>query len=83
MSNLDTPIKGIYAKYSTGEGKLSPKNVRGLKKVEILSLLDEQKKEIDDVLKNNDFSTLYKIVNLSSEYLSPLKKKEISYAVEK
>lgn len=86
LRELDTVISAINRKYSLGP--LSPDVVGKLTKFEVLSLLDKRNKEIniklnggtDDkglIVKAHPESTIWKILNLSSEYLNPIIKKRV------
>lgn len=76
LRNLDIKISNINRNYSNGP--LSPDNVKKLEKIEILTYLSQKQKEIDNVLNQSVAKTLYKIQNLSTEYVSPLVKRKLS-----
>jgi hypothetical protein len=75
LRSLDILISDINRRYSNG--KLSPMNVKKLTKIEILELLDSKKNEIDGVIRNSRVETLYRALNLSTEYISPITKKKL------
>lgn len=81
LSDLDTDIKRIFSKYTTGDGTLSPREVGKKKKVEILEAIEDQNSEIKAILDKSKYKTLHKIINLTSEYITPLKKKKIQYLI--
>lgn len=75
LRELATSIKNINRTYSIGV--LSPDNVRKLNKIEILKYLDQKNKEINLLIKDSPVSTLYKLENLSTEYINPITKKKL------
>lgn len=75
LRNLFDKIKDINRRYSTGI--LSPNNVKNLNKIEILTQLQLKQTEISDLITQSEVGTLYKILNLSSEYVSPIVKKRL------
>lgn len=87
LRELDTKISAINRSYSLG--KLSPENVRNLKKLEILKLLDERNSKIEiilnggkdeygNIVKAHPESIIWKILNLSTEFVSPIIKRRLS-----
>ncbi len=80
LRNLTVLVKDINRKYSTG--KLSPTAVQSLKKIEILALIDKRNDEINSFIEKSSEKTLYKIFQLSSEYLSPITKRRIQKLVD-
>lgn len=91
LRELDTAISTINRKYSLGS--LSPDRVRHLNKLEVLTELDKRDKEIRFLLDGNtsgsgdyyeghEESTLWKILNLSSEFISPIIKRRLSLLAE-
>lgn len=92
LRELDTSISSINRRYSLGP--LSPDNVKGLKKIEILNILEEKNREISFLLNGGHDSsnvlqpphksaTLWKILSLSSEYVSPIIKRRLNLLAEK
>lgn len=79
LRELERSINAINDEYS--KGVLSPESVRNLKKSKRLELIDERDDKISDLKKKSKAGILYGILNLSSEYISPVKKKEISLLV--
>lgn len=75
LRELATSIKNLNRSYSTGV--LSPEKVIKLSKIEILKHLDQKNKEITALINNSSVSTLYKLENLSTEYISPITKKKL------
>lgn len=75
LRNLDTKVKDINRKFSTGI--LSPTNVRKLTKIEILTELERKNTEINNIVTTSGVAMLYKIMHLSSEYISPITKKRL------
>lgn len=78
---LESKIRAINFDYS--EGKLSPANGKKLNKIERLRLIDERDNKISSLIVDSSAGTLYRVINLSSEYISPIKKKKISLWVQK
>jgi hypothetical protein len=81
LQDLETKISRINGEYSGKDGPLSAINVKDLKKVKILQLLEERKIKIDTTINASKFGTLFKILSLSSEYVSPLRKRFINKQV--
>lgn len=75
LRNLCDNIKDINRKYSTGT--LSPAEVKKLNKIEILQELQSKKTEIDQKVDQASCGTIYRILTLSSEYVSPITKKRL------
>lgn len=75
LRELATKIRNINRDYS--QGVLSPENVKMLTKIDTLKLLDERSNKVNDLIKNSKHCTLYKLENLSSEYISPSTKKKL------
>jgi hypothetical protein len=91
LRELDTAISTINRKYSLGT--LAPDKVRYLNKLEVLTELDKRNREIQILLtggvdengRNNaphEESTLWRILNLSSEHISPIIKRRLSLLAE-
>lgn len=91
LRELDTAISAINRKYSLGV--LSPDRVGHLTKLEVLSELDKRNSEIllllDGGLNEKGIkspphkeATLWRILNLSSEYISPIIKKRLNLLAE-
>lgn len=76
LRDLALDIKSINFQYSTGP--LSPERVKKLSKIEILTLIDERNLIINKKINSNKFGKIYRTMNLSSEYISPITKKKIS-----
>lgn len=87
LRELDTAISAINRKYSLGV--LSPERVGLLTKLEVLAELDKRNSEVQVLLdgtidKNNNIikphkeATLWRILNLSSEYISPVIKRRLN-----
>jgi hypothetical protein len=81
LQDLETNISSINNKYSGKEGPLSSINVKDLKKIRVLELLEERKEKIDAAINASPYGTLFKIFSLSSEYVSPLRKRYINKQV--
>lgn len=80
LRDLESNIRKINFQYS--EGVLSPLSINSLTKIGRLKAIDERNTKISDLIKNSKFGILYKILNLSSEYISPIKKKKIQFWVD-
>lgn len=76
LRDLALSIKSINFKYSTTV--LSPGNVKKLNKIEILRHIDERNSEINSIILKSKYGLLYKIMNLSTEYINPIQKKRIT-----
>lgn len=76
LRNLESSIRGINFKAS--EGALSPTNVKKLTKIERLQAINLRDDEIASTITKSRVGNLFKITTLSSEYISPVKKKKIS-----
>lgn len=81
LRDLESRIRGINFRYS--EGDLSPKEVKKLTKIERLKKINERDDEIAKEITKTSIGKLYKAANLSSEYISPVKKKKINLWVQK
>lgn len=85
LRDLQAKIRNINFKYS--EGDLSPQKVKALTKIEKLMLITKRDDEVSAEIQKSKAGTLFKILNLSSEYISPINKKRISlwvrYEVDK
>lgn len=75
LRELATSIKNINRLYSTGV--LSPDKIINLNKIEILKFLDKKNREIESLVNNSSVSILYKLENLSTEYINPITKKKL------
>lgn len=80
LRDLDAKIRKINFEYS--EGVLSSREVKKLTKIERLSKIDERDSKIKECVNNSKFGTLYSILKLSTEYISPVKKKKIQIWVD-
>lgn len=76
LRNLETQIRNIN--YSFSQGVLSPDNVKTLTRIERLQEIDKRDDAITTAIIGSPVGDLYKALNLSSEYISPVKKKQIS-----
>lgn len=76
LRSLETNVKTEFRKYSTG--KLAPENVRSLTKLEILKLIDERDRNVNVLLQESNAGVLFRIMSLTSEYLSPMEKRKLN-----
>lgn len=76
LRELERNINAVNDKYS--KGVLSPDSVKKLSKAARLNHIDERNNEISVLKKKSKAGILYGLLNLSSEYISPIKKKKIS-----
>lgn len=76
LRDLQAKIRAINFKYS--EGVLSPLKIKELTKISKLQLIFERDEEISILITKSKAGILYKLLNLSSEYISPVSKKKIS-----
>lgn len=86
LRELDVALSEINRSYSLGS--LSPINVKQLTKLEVLEKMKERDDKIDLILNgginengmkisSHPESTIWKILNLSSEYIDPLTKRKV------
>lgn len=80
LRDLESKIKLINFKYT--EGDLSFNEIKKLTKIERLIRIDKRDDEISSVISKSPVSLLYKALNLTSEYISPIKKKKIALWVQ-
>lgn len=80
LRELETKIRSINFEYS--QGILSPLKVKELTKIERLKEIDDRDRKIFDLIKLSPVGNLYKAMNLSSEYITPMKKKQIASWVQ-
>lgn len=73
LSQRVSVINSSYARDA-----LSPGNIKNKTKLEILQLIEQKENEIKNVIDNSNISDLYKIINLSTEYISPIIKKKLN-----
>lgn len=76
LRDLQAKIRSINFKFS--EGELSPTNIKSLSKIRKLEIINKRDDEISAEIAKSKSGVLFKILNLSSEYISPIKKKKIS-----
>lgn len=76
LRDIESKVKNVNSSYS--EGPLSPFNIRSLTKIDKLQFIDERDNKISDIIKKSSCGVLYRLLNLSSEYISPVKKKKIA-----
>lgn len=80
LRDLDSKIRRINFEYS--EGILSPIEVKKLTKIQRLQKIDERDSLIDEEISQSKYGVLYKILRLSTEYISPINKKKIQMWVD-
>jgi hypothetical protein len=76
LRDISLKVKSINFKYSTGV--LSPENIKRSTRIETLTFIDERNKVLNDLINGDRYGKLFRIKTLSSEYLSPIKKKQIA-----
>jgi len=81
LRDLEAKVRKVNFEYS--EGDLSPSSVKNLTKIERLAKIDERDAKIRELIKNSKQGILFRILKLSSEYISPIKKKHIQIWVDK
>lgn len=81
LRDLEAKIRSINFEYS--EGVLSPAKVQVLTKIERLKYIDARDVEISVQINKSNSGILFKILKLSSEYISPVQKKKIQMWVRK
>jgi len=79
LRNLNTLISGINREYS--REPLDPEKVKDLTEIEILTILDKRKTEIDKILEKSEAKVLYELFHLTSEYVDPIVKKKLDNSV--
>lgn len=75
LRKLAIEVNRINSNYANGP--LSSEAVKRLTKLEILSLLDAQRREVSSVVAISKFKDLYAVLNLTTEYVDPVTKKEL------
>jgi hypothetical protein len=74
LQDLETNISSINNKYSGKEGPLSSINVKDLKKIRVLELLEERKERIDAAINASPYGNFLKyslcLVNMFHLYVS-------------
>jgi len=81
LQELERNVKAIHYEYSNGP--LSPLSVKKLTKIERLGKIDERDIKINKLVSLSKAGVIYKLTKLSSEYISPMKKREIQKMVKK
>jgi hypothetical protein len=81
LRDLESKIRAINFKYSQGE--LSPEKVKKLSKIKRLETINERDNVLTSLIVNSPVGDLYRALNLSSEYISPIKKKKIQLWIQK
>lgn len=81
LRDLEAKVRSVNFQYS--EGELSPLEVKKLSKVERLLLINKRDDEISRLITDSHEGILYKLMNLSTEYISPVKKKKVNLWVQK
>jgi hypothetical protein len=81
LQELERSVKAIHYEYSNGP--LSPISVKKLTKIERLEKIDERDCKINKMISNSKAGTIYRLTKLSSEYISPMKKRSIQKMVKK
>lgn len=76
LRDIESKIKSIN--YDFSEGGFSQNNIKNLSKIDRLMLIDERDTKISKVINASPCGVLYRLLNLSTEYISPIKKKMIS-----
>lgn len=74
LRTLERAVGSINRKYFNGV--LSSTNVKSLSKKEILTELENRNNEIERLVDGSSVGTVYKIINLNTEYVSPIVKKK-------
>lgn len=75
LRDLELSVRAINYLYSIGS--LAPENVKLLTKLERLEIIAARDEKVNELIRENNYSNLFKLTNLSSEYISPIKKKKI------
>lgn len=75
LREMDSKIRAINFNFS--ENELSPIRIKDLSKIEKLTLINKRDQLISEIIKVSRSGTLYRLLQLSSEYISPIKKKKI------
>lgn len=81
LRDLEAKIRSVNFEFS--EGVLSSKVVKSFTKIERLQFIDSRDAKITSLINNSRTGTLFKILKLSSEYISPISKKKILSWVRK
>lgn len=82
LSKITRDVKSIILKFEKEE-KLNPNDVGDLTKLQKLTAIQKRDIEIEKIINSSKFSTLYRIIKLNSERLSPISKRKILLASRK
>ena len=74
---LRDALKGVTFEYTKPGGKLSSKEVKKLSKIELLQTISKCEGEKEDIIQQSEYSTLWRILRLNSEYLSISQRKAL------
>lgn len=77
ISELRDALKGVTFEYTKPGGKLSSKEVKKLSKIELLQTISKCEGEKEDIIQQSEYSTLWRILRLNSEYLSISQRKAL------
>lgn len=80
LRNLAAKIRKINFDFS--EGVLSSEKIKLLNKIERLKEIDKREDAISSLIVKSPVGNLFRAMNLSSEYISPVKKKKIAFWVQ-
>jgi hypothetical protein len=81
LRDLESKIRAVNFTFS--QGVLSPDEVKHLTKIERLQQIEIRDDEISSLIANSSVGNLYRCLHLSSEYISPIKKKKLSLWIQK
>jgi hypothetical protein len=81
LQDLEAEIRVINFNFS--QDILSPSKIKNLTKIERLQEINKRDDHIASLISKSPVGDLYKATRLSSEYISPVKKKRISLWVQK
>lgn len=80
LRDLESKIRAVNFNFS--QGILSPIEVKKLTKIERLCEIQKRDDEISSLITASSVGNLYRAINLSSEYISPIKKKKLSLWIQ-
>jgi hypothetical protein len=75
LRDLGLKIRAVNFRYSNEE--LSPTVIKLKTKIERLQIIQKRDDDIKALIQASKYGTLYKILNLSTEYVNPILKKKI------
>jgi hypothetical protein len=82
LSKISRDIKSVILRFEK-DHSLNPVDVKNLSKIEKLTTIEKRDLEIEKIINESQYSTLYRITKFNSERLSPVSKRRIFHASRK